>query len=64
MRGFETAIEYFDFTYLIKVDTDTYVNVPKFIDYIVGNGAGKSPFYAGAQGLVFEIKKNIFVSHY
>lgn len=46
-------MEHYDFKYLLKVDTDTFVNMPKFIDYIIDKGGDKRGFYAGAQGLAF-----------
>eukprot|EP00026_Physarum_polycephalum_P010619 Phypoly_transcript_10787.p1 GENE.Phypoly_transcript_10787~~Phypoly_transcript_10787.p1 ORF type:complete len:189 (+),score=17.32 Phypoly_transcript_10787:664-1230(+) len=48
--GLKAAVEHFDFQYVVKVDTDTYVDVPRLIDFIVDKGANSSSFYAGVLG--------------
>jgi hypothetical protein len=49
--GLKAAVEHFDFQYVVKVDTDTFVDVPRLIDYVVEKGANSSTFYAGVLGL-------------
>jgi len=49
-KGFEVAAKNFNFQFLLKLDTDTYVNVPKFIDYL-GQYKNEKGVYAGVQGV-------------
>jgi hypothetical protein len=48
--GIKVAMEHFDFQYIVKVDTDTFVDVPRFVDYVVEKGANSTTFYAGNPG--------------
>eukprot|EP00026_Physarum_polycephalum_P010643 Phypoly_transcript_10812.p1 GENE.Phypoly_transcript_10812~~Phypoly_transcript_10812.p1 ORF type:complete len:366 (+),score=30.29 Phypoly_transcript_10812:84-1181(+) len=50
--GLKTAVENFEFKYVVKVDTDTYVDVPRLVDYILENGENKTTFYSGITGFV------------
>eukprot|EP00026_Physarum_polycephalum_P012189 Phypoly_transcript_12468.p1 GENE.Phypoly_transcript_12468~~Phypoly_transcript_12468.p1 ORF type:complete len:307 (+),score=31.80 Phypoly_transcript_12468:201-1121(+) len=50
LKGFEVAAKYFDFKFLLKLDTDTYVNVPKFIDFLDQYKKEKG-VYCGVQGV-------------
>jgi len=50
LRGFEVAVSYFNFTFLLKIDTDTYVNIPKYIDYLA-QYSQQAMFYSGVQGV-------------
>jgi hypothetical protein len=50
--GLKIAVEHFDFQYVVKIDTDTFVDVPRFVDYVIANGANSSTFYAGVHGYV------------
>lgn len=34
LTGFEKAIELFNFKYLLKIDTDTWVSTPDIVDYL------------------------------
>jgi hypothetical protein len=47
--GLKTAVGHFDFQYVVKVDTDTYVDIPRMIDYL--DKVGSTTFYAGVLGL-------------
>jgi hypothetical protein len=49
-RGLQVAEEHFDFKILLKVDTDTYVNIPKYIEYL-NPFLEQGGFYSGAQGV-------------
>eukprot|EP00026_Physarum_polycephalum_P008180 Phypoly_transcript_08259.p1 GENE.Phypoly_transcript_08259~~Phypoly_transcript_08259.p1 ORF type:complete len:416 (-),score=52.94 Phypoly_transcript_08259:210-1457(-) len=50
LMGMKIALEHFDFQYLVKVDTDTFVDVPRFVDYVLEQGANSTTFYAGNPG--------------
>lgn len=45
LLGFKEAINNFDFKYILKIDTDTFVNVQGVINYVMFNGGPF--FYAG-----------------
>ena len=51
----------FDFTFLLKVDTDTYVQVPKFIDYL-NQFANTPASYYGVHGYLYSMIHYLYLS--
>lgn len=55
MKGLKSAVENFEFQYVLKIDTDSYVSVGELVDYLLSYN-NKTNLYIGIEQYFLSFK--------